>query len=378
MDIGEEILGKDVLCIITTHIDDIKGSGDKPTQDELLKACQRDYGGDVKIEIGEFEHTGIRHVQNKKDFSIYTHQNHYITEITEIPLANVNTTNPQEPLTDELKTLFWSLLGALSWLQQTRADIAPFIGYLQRVAHEPVIDHVKKANHILRYVRRVKCGLHYRKLVPPLKMVTAADIAYKANEDLTECTALRGYIILVVGSSSSGTDCHFPGGPCTVLDWVSKKFSVITRSSFCAELRNQLEAAQTSLYLSQSLEENCRKIESANVLSQLLDQGKLQTPIHLCGDNKGVSMAVSAQNPKTPAEPNLTSHVRAIREFVDRTGHITTLVWVDNRDMIADPLTKGKTIRNALIDVLDKGIWKIVHPTEFWPRRQKRIQGSTQ
>ena len=42
MDIGEEVLGKDVLCIITTHIDDIKGSGDKPTQDELLKACQRE------------------------------------------------------------------------------------------------------------------------------------------------------------------------------------------------------------------------------------------------------------------------------------------------------------------------------------------------
>ena len=82
-------------------------------------------------------------------------------------------------------------------------------------------------------------------------------------------------------------------------------------------------------------------------------------------------MAVSAQNPKTPAEPNLTSHVRAIREFVDRTGHITTLVWVDNRDMIADPLTKGKTIRNALIDVLDKGIWKIVHPTEFLAQTPK-------
>ena len=277
----------------------------------------------------------------------------------------MNTTNSQEPLNDELKTLFWSLLGALSWLQQTRADIAPFIGYLQRVAQAPVIDHVKKANHILRYVRRVKCGLYYRMLLSPLKMVTVADSAYKAAEDLSDCTALRGYIILIVGSDTSGTGSHFPGGPCTVLDWVSKKFNVITRSSFCAELRNQLEAAQTSLYLSQSLEENCRKIESASVLSQLLYQGKLQAPIHLCGDNKGVFIAVSAQNPKTPAEPILTSHVRAIREFVDRTGHITTLLWVDNRDMIADPLTKGKTIRNTLIDVLDKGVWRIVHPAEF-------------
>ena len=49
-------------------------------------------------------------------------------------------------------------------------------------------------------------------------MVTVADSAYKANEDLTECTALRGYIILIVGSDTSGGTCHFPGGPCTVLD----------------------------------------------------------------------------------------------------------------------------------------------------------------
>ena len=166
----------------------------------------------------------------------------------------------------------------------------------------------------------------------------------------------------------------FPGGPCTVLDWVSKKFNVITRSSFCAELRNQLEAAQTSLYLSQPFEESCRKIESANVLSQLLDQGKLQTPIHLCGDNKGVFTAVSAQNPKTPAEPNLTSHVRALRELLDKSGLITTIVWVDNRDMIADPLTKGKTIRNPLIGVIDKGTCNIVHRTECWPTRRSQKQ----
>ena len=120
------------------------------------------------------------------------------------------------------------------------------------------------------------------------------------------------------------------------------------------------------------------EIERANVLSQLLDQGKLQTPIHLCGDNRGAFTAVSAQNPQTPAEPKLISHVRAIREFLDRIGYITTIVWVDNRDMIADPLAKGNAIRIALIDVLDKGIWIIVHPTEFLPKRQQPSQSITQ
>ena len=275
-----------------------------------------------------------------------------------------------------MKTLFWSLLGALSWLQQTRADIAPFIGYLQREAHKPTITLVKLANKILRYARRVKSGIVYRKLVPPLRLVTVADSAYKANDDLTDCIALRGYIILVVGQSSaknrklndgSSTAGHSPGGPCFVLDWVSKKFNVITRSSFCAELRNQIEAAQTSVHLASALEENFEAIESPHDLRHRQDQGLLRIPIYLCGDNKGVFTATTAQNPKTPAEPTLTAHVKSLREFLDR-GHIRKLLWLDNRDMVADPLTKGKTKRNELNDVLDQGQWTVSHLPDCWPK----------
>ena len=103
-------------------------------------------------------------------------------------------------------------------------------------------------------------------------------------------------------------------------------------------------------------------------LMKLQDQGLLRTPIHLCGDNKGVFTAVSAQNPKTTAEPTLTPHVKALRELID-SNTITTLVWVDNHDMIANPLTKGKTRRNELNDVLDTGHWIIANPTEHWPKR---------
>ena len=60
------------------------------------------------------------------------------------------------------------------------------------------------------------------------------------------------------------------------------------------------------------------------------------------------------KNPQTPAEPTLTAHVKSLREFLDR-GHIRKLLWLDNRDMVADPLTKGKTKRNELNEVLDHG-----------------------
>ena len=132
-------------------------------------------------------------------------------------------------------------------------------------------------------------------------------------------------------------------------------------------MRNQIEAAQSSIYLAAALEENFEALESPHELRHRQDHGLLKIPVYLCGDNKGVFTATTAQNPKTPAEPTLTAHVKSLREFLDR-GHIRRLIWLDNRDMIADPLTKGKTKRNELITVLDQGYWKIQHPIESWPK----------
>ena len=106
------------------------------------------------------------------------------------------------------------------------------------------------------------------------------------------------------------------------------------------------------------------------------DSGQFKTPIHLCGDNKGVFTAVTAQNPKTPAEPTLTAHVKALREYLDMC-HIARYIWLDNRNMLADALTKGKTKRNELVDVLDKGFWNVTFPTEFWPRAVSQSRSST-
>ena len=173
---------------------------------------------------------------------------------------------------------------------------------------------------------------------------------------------------MIIGSeSTANAQSRYPGGPCAVIEWTSKKFSTITRSSFCAELRNQLEAAQHSVLIAAFYEENMKPIQSASELVMLQDQGRLSLPIHLCGDNKGVFTAVCAQNPKANAEPTLTSHIKALRELLDCHA-IGTLIWIDNRDMIADPLTKGKTRRNELNDVLNSAYWKVLHCAEHWPK----------
>ena len=160
-----------------------------------------------------------------------------------------------------------------------------------------------------------------------------------------------------------------------VLDWVSKKLNTVSRSSFCAELRNQLEAAQSSIHLSAALEENCGRVKCPNELRMRQDTGRLRTPIVLCGDNKGVYTATSAHNPQTPAEPTLTAHIKSLRSFVDK-GLITAMAWIDNRDMVADALTKGKTRRNELLALLNKGYWKVVNETWIWPKRSATTKPS--
>ena len=48
--LDKAVIGYWLTSMITTHIDDIKGSATDEEQEILLKALQRDYGSDAKIE----------------------------------------------------------------------------------------------------------------------------------------------------------------------------------------------------------------------------------------------------------------------------------------------------------------------------------------
>ena len=74
------------------------------------------------------------------------------------------------------------------------------------------------ANTTLRRLKgNPKIGIFYRKLQGPLRMVVAADSAYKSTEFEAGCLAFKGYLIMLVGSDK--TSSYFPGGSCCVLEW---------------------------------------------------------------------------------------------------------------------------------------------------------------
>eukprot|EP00975_Prorocentrum_lima_P035781 7524753-Prorocentrum_lima.AAC.1 len=63
----------------------------------------------------------------------------------------------------------------------SRADIAPFVGYMQRHTHQPKNKHLKFINRVLRYCTRVKAGMYFRKCVALVRVVVLADAAYHSN-----------------------------------------------------------------------------------------------------------------------------------------------------------------------------------------------------
>eukprot|EP00975_Prorocentrum_lima_P040333 8469217-Prorocentrum_lima.AAC.1 len=61
----------------------------------------------------------------------------------------------------------------------------------------------------------------------------------------------------------------------------------------------------------------------------------------------------------------MTIHVSALRELLQKQC-VRELIWCDNRDMIADPLTKAKARRHVLNIVLRNGEWVVVHEIKEW------------
>ena len=87
-------------------------------------------------------------------------------------------------------------------------------------------------------------------------------------------------------------------------------------------------------------------------------------PTHLYVDAKSVYAAATATFIKTPAEKSLLTHVQFLREYLDY-GVLSSIVWIDTRDMSADGLTKGAVSRDALQELMT-GEMKFRHTLEEW------------
>eukprot|EP00975_Prorocentrum_lima_P015604 3307294-Prorocentrum_lima.AAC.1 len=52
-------------------------------RDSLLTTLKKHYGEDAKVETHNVEHSGIKHEQDPLTGHVYTHQDHYVLELSE-------------------------------------------------------------------------------------------------------------------------------------------------------------------------------------------------------------------------------------------------------------------------------------------------------
>jgi hypothetical protein len=243
-------------------------------------------------------------------------------------------------------------------LLQARGDIVPYVGCLQRYAQVPTVKHVGMINRVLRWCKHNKTGILYSFIPGKLAMAVIADSAYKCEPEDTDCLALRGFIIALLGRNLDGSySLH-------ILEIIGSKHKLITRSTFAAELRNAIDAVDTGLKINGAIHEQQIGVVSPSEMANLKENGGFVTPVMLFLDAKSVCDAIESDNDNS-ADKSMIFHVKALRHMF-MTGQLTSSTWLDTRDMLADGLTKGKIDRHALMKALNTGKWIVEHPSMTW------------
>ena len=255
-----------------------------------------------------------------------------------------------------------SLVGALAWLVLTMPSICIYVAYLQRQTKSPNLGHVRRANRLLRWIRRnlKRLGVYFRRLRTPLRVFTLSDSAFEAQD--YQGLVMRGCIVLLVEASSGASPPALVPGQevkCQVLDWYSRKHSRVVRSTYAAELLSLLDAVGQGNLIATALDEVQCGAATARQLLERHCSASRSIQHDAAVDAKAVFDGVTAEQPKTPAEKPLFLHALAMREYLE-SGHVDRLWWFDTLAMLADGMTKGSVEREALIAVCQLGVWKIV------------------
>ena len=107
--------------------------------------------GVLKKAVGDFEHCGIMHRQLPNG-DVTIHQNHYTPQLNALSIPG--DTNLEALCCPKDHAAYMSLLGAVAWMVNTRADVAIFVGALQRVAKNPRIIDMKRLNTVLKFMKQ--------------------------------------------------------------------------------------------------------------------------------------------------------------------------------------------------------------------------------
>lgn len=341
------------LCLVlSTHVDDLKGAGEKSEVEKIRLLLTAEFGK-LKEAFGTFTHCGIEHETDNQARTIILHQRPCVKQLKLMEAAVLNAMKSDELLPLALVEQFQSLLGALSWLTQTRLDICVYVVALQRAAKSPSAEHAIRLNRVAKWVKRKDSCLVFCVLLNPIRIVAISDSAFRKEDAVG--LAIRGAIIALV-DALFGADAL--GGAVHVLEFYSRKQRRVTRSTFSAELNALSDAIDIGRLIALTFSELLRPYPQASVLVKLEEQGSFVIALHAVVDAKSVFDAIAAPEIKTPTEVSLVMQLCAVKEALTSRS-LSKLWWCSTGDMIADGLNKGAVSRQKLIEFASTGVWRL-------------------
>ena len=187
-----------LVCVASTHVDDIKGAGVKLHVARILAVLTAQFGT-LKMQHGTFEHCGIRHHQDPVSGTTTLCQAHYAAQLKLMDLSMMNLKEPSTELNALQTAQYLSLLGGLSWMAQTRVDVSVYICALQRAAKRPCVEHAVRLCKVVKWVKKKPVKLTYVRMQAPCRITVVSDSAFR--KESSSGLAMRGSIIGVTQCS---------------------------------------------------------------------------------------------------------------------------------------------------------------------------------
>lgn len=318
------------LCgIFQTHVDDFLWSGTDEFKVQVIdKLCQ-------KFKVGHsasnaFRYIGLSISQNEDGITL--EQIDYINAIENYTLPRDRQMKKSSPCTKEETSTFCQLVGKLNWVaNQSRPDILFDVCQLSSVMKAPTIEHILKANKVLRKIKEQPLRLKFSNLGDP------ADITLHVYSDaslgnLPSGSSSGGFVVFAVGKN--GNSCP--------LTWKSSVIRRVVRSTISAETCALVDALDSAYFLSHFLSELLqRKIEN-----------HLMVPIHAFTDNE--SLQRNAYATTMAQEKRLRIDIASVKQMLQRK-ELSSLKWIPASAQMADSLTKVGANTLTLCRALENG-----------------------
>ena len=338
------------------HVDDLKLIGPEAEVEAVIAELEAVFGK-LKRNYKDFTNCGIRHRQHDNG-SVELDQDEYIAALIPIAHPQLVGAKAEEPASEVLIQLFWSLLGAVAYTLMTQHWIAVYVIALQRETSSPKIIHIRRLNAVVRALQKCPAHIVYPRMECVKHLLAHSDSGFSKEQD--KGYGIRGANIMRQGKSkSTGNKVYH------LLDSVSRSHKNVTRSTFSSETLACVACADDLIPMLVTFHEMEKGTVTAAQARELRENGNFAFKSTLSVDAMSLFTAIAAHTVKIPSEKNLAIHLFWLRELLDRKV-LSHLEWCDTRDMSSDCHTKGSIARDVILNLM-KGMLSYTQAVKTYP-----------